>query len=643
MRAFFGIWDFEGGPVDPFLLARASLLVRQFAGSKAAIVQRRSLALISETDTPDQKPAPAAPQDAPAAPALLWSGRLDNRAELAALSGARPDSLTDEQAIELAYARGGSDVFSRILGDWALAVVHEPERQLILGRDFAGVRSLFYRTHAATVVWSTHLAPLVLLEETIPALSEEYLAGWLSFFPEGHLTPYRDILAVPPASFVRITPNGTTSRKYWGLDSAKPLRYRTDRDYEEHFLSVFRESVARRLKSEAPLLAELSGGVDSSSIVCIADRLLAMGAVTSRLDTVTYFDSEEPTWDELPFAAKVEEQRGRIGHHIDVGPAQSVSRDEFAGGFSAVPGSIAERSPAAKAFDRIVSENGYAVVLSGLGGDELLGGVPTPVPELADLLARFRAIQFLRRSFRWALAKRKPILGLWHSVLAHFLSRGNRESSVLEHDWSWLAPDFRARNLSRLGAFPARFRFFGPLPSLQANAAAMEVLSRQISCTPASAEPGCEWRYPFLDRELVTFCSSIPREQLVRPHQRRSLMRRALAGIVPPEILERKRKAYVSRGLVKVLASEWRLLSNAPLKSADAGIVDAVSLSLCLGRAEQGHHMPVLPLLRSLALEQWLRGLEAPIVQPGHSSPRRPAEPPAPAAAQELLGRERPN
>ncbi len=364
MRAFFGIWDFEGGPVDPFLLARASLLVRQFAGSKAAIVQRRSLALISETDTPDQKPAPAAPQDAPAAPALLWSGRLDNRAELAALSGARPDSLTDEQAIELAYARGGSDVFSRILGDWALAVVHEPERQLILGRDFAGVRSLFYRTHAATVVWSTHLAPLVLLEETIPALSEEYLAGWLSFFPEGHLTPYRDILAVPPASFVRITPNGTTSRKYWGLDSAKPLRYRTDRDYEEHFLSVFRESVARRLKSEAPLLAELSGGVDSSSIVCIADRLLAMGAVTSRLDTVTYFDSEEPTWDELPFAAKVEEQRGRIGHHIDVGPAQSVSRDEFAGGFSAVPGPIAERSPAAKAFDRIVSENGYAVVLS---------------------------------------------------------------------------------------------------------------------------------------------------------------------------------------------------------------------------------------------------------------------------------------
>ncbi len=637
MRAFFGIWNFDGKPVSPFLTARAHALLRPFAGTRTAITQNGSLVVVSDTVAPGRESASAVPDWDRVAPNILWCGRLDNRAEIAAISGRKPDLLTDQQIIQLAYQGcPGDGIFSRLLGDWALAVVRQPDQELILGRDFLGVRPLFYRIHGATVTWSTHLAPVVLLADAIPALSEPYLAAWLSFFPESHLTPYRDILCVPPASFIRITPNGTSSQTYWTLESAKPVRYRTDQEYEEHFRAVLRESVARRIQSEAPLLAELSGGMDSSSIVCVADDLLANGTAASRLDTVTYFDSEEPNWDELPCAAKVEETRGRIGHHIDVGPAQSTAQDGFAAGFSPVPGPLATTSPAAQAFNRIISENRYAAVLSGLGGDELLGGIPTPVPELADLLARLHLLTFLRRSFDWALAKRKPIAGVWRSACASFLPPSAGGSSLAERHWTWLAPGFRARNLDRLSVPSVRFRFLGPLPSLQANAAAMEALSRQISCAPVSAERCYEWRYPLLDRDLVTFCSCIPREQLVRPNQRRSLMRRALAGIVPAEILERKRKAYVSRGLVKVLAAQWEILRNTPLKSEAAGIVNTASLSLCVDRAKQGRDVRILPLLRALALEQWLRGLEMPAVPP------RSGELPPPAGRQELLGRERP-
>jgi asparagine synthase (glutamine-hydrolysing) len=271
----------------------------------------------------------------------------------------------------------------------------------------------------------------------------------------------------------------------------------------------------------------------------------------------------------------------------------------------------------------------------------MLGGVPTPIPELADLVARLQVWRFLRQSFRWALAQRKPLISLWRNTLASFLPVRGQDPLDTHRHWAWLKPDFRARNREHFGFPGTRFRLFAALPSLQANAAALEVLSRQISCISVPLMPAYEWRYPFLDRDLVTFCSSLPREQLVRPNRRRSLMRRALAGTVPGEILERKRKAYVSRGLVKVLAAQWKLLRVAPLESEDAGIVDSASLSAGVARAEEGEDVPVLPLLRALALEYWLRGLTTPLVHPGIRCPvNRSGQH---HAAQELLGRERPN
>jgi len=603
MGVQFGMWNFDGKPVDPGLIARSHSLLRPFARFMTSVLHCGALATIQSTDTTNR----ASYSDRRDIQ-IFWNGRLDNRDELMSIASGRAGTRADAEIVQLAYEQQGTKLLPRILGDWALSVVRESERELILAKDFIGTKTLFYRFYGTSVAWSTVLEPLVLLEKHIPPLSKEYLAGWLSFYPETGLTPYREIFSVPPASFVRVTPGRISTQRYWTLDSSRPVRYRNDREYEEHFLFTFRNAVRRRADSNGRILAELSGGMDSSSIVCVADQLSDVPAL-EKIDTVTYFDSAEPNWDELPYATKVEEKRGRKGHHIDIGPQQCLSDDHISHGFQALPMAPYARSSAAETFDRIVAANGYRVVLSGLGGDELLGGVPTPLPELADLAARLRGIKFTRQSFRWALAKKKPLLGLWRNTLASFLPP-HRESSVAQES-QWLTAEFRACNQEHLGFQPQRFRFIGPLPSLQANAAALQVLARQISCVSAPAPAAYEWRYPFLDRDLVAFCSSIPREQLVRPGQRRSLMRRALVGTVPQEILDRKRKAYVSRGLVKVLAAHWRVLKEEPLRVQEIGMVDLTSLSLFVDRAEQGQEIPILPLLRTLAIERWLRELTA--------------------------------
>jgi asparagine synthase (glutamine-hydrolysing) len=628
MNVQFGIWHFDGRPVEGELLAKVSTVLEPVGAIETRVARNRSLATVTAgTRSSCQSPEPA--------PRILWNGRLDNREELAAQTGTVSNAFSAEEIVSAAYRRRGTDAFAQIVGDWAISIVEEVKCELLLARDFAGTRPLFYKLKDRCVSWSTILEPLVLLGEHEPDLSEEYLAEWLAFFPQSHLTPYRDISSVPPGSFVRIAPGGASVRNYWSLESVRAVRYPDNREYEEHFRSVFKASVRRRVIADGPILGELSGGMDSSSIICIADSVLDAGA--PRLDTVTYFDAQEPNWDELPFARLVEQKRGRVGHHIDVGTSQSLADQAIPPLFAAVPTSASARSSAARVFDQIVSDNGYRVILSGLGGDEMLGGVPTPVPELADLFVRLDAFRFLLQSFRWAFAKRKPVVQLWLSVLASFAPR-TIDSSAIAAAWNWLTPEFRTRNREHLGVPTRPFRFFGPLPSLQANFAALEALGRQITCAPVLRGPLYEWRYPFLDRDLVAFCSSIPREQLVRPKERRSLMRRALAGIVPREVLERKRKAYVSRGLVKVLAGEWRMLREVPFQSEDLRIVDSALLRTLVAQAEQGTDVPVVPLLRTLALERWLRELHTEDQQKRQHAARLPAHP----APRESFGRETP-
>src|SRR6202021_612527 len=111
-----------------------------------------------------------------------------------------------------------------------------------------------------------------------------------------------------------------TVSKYWDFDPGKRIRYRIDAEYEEHFRSALATAVQRRLRSDRPILAELSGGMDSSSIVCIADTVIARSAAECpRLDTITWYDESKPNWGELPHFTKVEEKRGRVGYHIDAG------------------------------------------------------------------------------------------------------------------------------------------------------------------------------------------------------------------------------------------------------------------------------------------------------------------------------------
>jgi asparagine synthase (glutamine-hydrolysing) len=617
MSVQFGRWNLDGNPVDPTYLAKVKPLIAPYGPDDEGAYAISNLSIMYRAfHTTKESRRETQPHVSESGAVITWDGRLDNRAELICrLGDVLTISATDVSIVAATYEEWGANCFAKLVGDWALSIWDPKSRSLLLAKDPVGTRHLFYSIDNDQVTWSTILDPLVLLASNVFALCEEYIAGWFSFFPATYLTPYIGIHSVPPSSLVVIRNGKQTVTRYWDFDPAKQIRYRTDAEYEEHFRVVFGEAVRRRLRSDSPILAELSGGMDSSSIVCMADTLVARGAdETPRLDTISYYDDSEPNWNERPYFTKVEEKRGRTGTHIDMGKQEPLKFELESDHFAATPGSSGSRpSEASRQIAACITSQGNRVVLSGIGGDEFTGGVPTPVPELEDLMARGHFRTLAHQLKVWALNKRKPWFYLLFDSAREFFPPSLVGVPKHKRPAPWLDPAFVKRNHAALTGYEGRTKLFGPLPSFQGHVSTVDVLRRQLACSDLSTGQPREKRYPYLDRGLLEFVSAIPREQLVRPGQRRSLMRRALIGIVPDELLNRKRKAFIARGPRVGIAAEWLHLLELSqhLLISSLGIADSTRFVEALQEAQQGAEGPIVPLMRTLGIELWLRNLAA--------------------------------
>jgi asparagine synthase (glutamine-hydrolysing) len=423
--------------------------------------------------------------------AITWDGRLDNRAELISEV---PDALTakstDVEIVAAAYERwGGTRCFAKLIGDWALSICNPSDHSLTLAKDPIGTRGLYYSVDANQVTWSTILDPLVLFAGKTFAICEEYVAGWFSHFPAPHLTPYTGIFSVPPSCFVLLRVGQHTVDKYWDFCSEKKIRYRIDAEYEDHFRKVFTTAVERRLRSDRPVLAELSGGMDSSSVVCVADTVTARNATESKsLDTISWYADNEPDLDERPYFTRVEEKRGRTGFHIDLAsfktakPLDSLEFEFASNRFAATPIPSNLHAELFRQYSAYMRAQGHRVVFSGIGGDEVMGGgVPTPMPELQDLLTRLDFITFIRQLNAWAAKMRKGRLPLLWELVREGFTRSLGGVPKDMRPAPWFGQAFMRRNRTALCGYPPRSKLFGPLLSFQDNLNKLEACRRFVS------------------------------------------------------------------------------------------------------------------------------------------------------------------
>lgn len=553
---------------------------------------------------------------------LVADVRIDNREELFAathrlLTVTAQDRITDADYVMAAHARWGDEFAFHIVGEYAIALYDPRTRRLLLCRDHVGARPLYFHYNKDRFIVASQLASLIDLRGVPRDIDEEYVAGYMARGPRVGLTPYKHIHAVKPAYVLTVTESGCLSEKrYWQLEPGREIRFNSDEEYEEAFRYHVRKAVQAPLRTDRPVMIELSGGLDSSTVACIAAESIRNGQTqTTRFDTVSLIYDESPTSDESEFIKCVESHLGKTGIHVrdedcNLLPHQDADFDVVS------PNPVVCSSGFHGALRRLMRETGARVLLTGVGGDQVLGSGYNPYPLLADLLVLKKPVALHRELRLWSQVLDKPYLSLlWHKTLVPVLPRAlqpwvrrDRMKSVPP----WFNRDFVARTRLRERNLPTPdpfgFRLPGEIDRAISYLSVVKGIAacyrRELTCLDSSP--------PYVHRPLIEFLQAIPFEQFLRPGENRSLMRRALRDVLPEKIARRKTKGNPEEGIARAIAREAPLMRSlfADSRVCACGFMDSAPLLAAVDRAKNGLEKYAGALLLTISLEFWLRALE---------------------------------
>jgi asparagine synthase (glutamine-hydrolysing) len=542
---------------------------------------------------------------------VWWRGFLANRGALIkelGLSGQPPCS--DERIVATAYRRWGTGVQAHLLGEYALVVWDQAADALVLTHDALGVVPLYYSARGSTVYFGSHLS---LLAKVIPDadLDESYIAEFLlrGDCLDGR-TIYRDVRQLGVGRTIRYRAGGARELVTWWLGDVPELCYRDPRDYEEHFRQLLQSAVSTAV--EGRTWSELSGGLDSSSIACMAHHLGVRDFATVSIVYPTSTTSDESAWIKIVHAEK-----GIRGYLIDADQHQP---------FSLLPDRIIEEPsrlhitwPIFCEYETLLHAHGVDVLLSGLGGDQVLFGETNYPIHVADHVRRLRLVSAVRQVAQWSPATSER--SLTHRLMTtaavpawDYLRRRPircEPERAIPQRCSWVSPDL----LGRTGAGDGAVRAPGPqIPTVRGQAyyEGLWRLAAGAGQFWSQNNEGYRRRYPLLYRPLVEFMYSLPWQQQVVSGQDRVLQRRALAGILPEETRTRRTKGGPDQAVYEGLRTNrdvFELLSSRPL-IAQRGYVDQTAWRTVVQAAQFGHVKSYAAFEAAVSLEIWLRQQE---------------------------------
>jgi asparagine synthase (glutamine-hydrolysing) len=540
---------------------------------------------------------------------MTWDGRLDNRDDLLLLvKDQLEDDTTDVALAMAAYEKWGEPGFNRLIGDWSLALWDKANESAILASDYLGVRPLYYFASNDCIAWSSDLGQLVSWFGVEDDLDNHYIAAFLTHSPKNNRTIYRPISFVPCAHSVKAKDRNVTKTPFWFPPVESRIRYQTDGEYEEHLLHCFREAVLRRLRTNHPVCCDLSGGLDSSSVTCMAHLLIHSGVTPRKqLTTLSLID---PDMDDERYIRVVEEHCRIVGIHARFSQLWSLD----------VPS-----SPMPSRTDLLRRDIGEALLckairshLTGLGGDLVMGNILEDTDQLADAFRDRNLVRLLREAYAWGRVLRIPIwltlrLGMIPLFSASRQQKMWKEKNILLcraygnlKKTSIVNTEFIDHYVERVSN-PYNLLYRRAIPSVRGflHAISSYQTFRPLTIRLDQLNP-IKSTHPFCDRSLVEYVAAIPRQQLCGIGNPRHLMRRALRGILPPALLKRRTKALSSSASDKSLLEILPELSNGQFQAAVRGFIDGVKFRRVL-QHPQATDYDRNQLMQVMTLEIWLR------------------------------------
>jgi asparagine synthase (glutamine-hydrolysing) len=554
---------------------------------------------------------------------LLFPGTAAGRSDRDEAVGNPAGALVE------AYLRSGPEFVADLVGNFAL-VLWDPRRgQLVAARDPFGVRSLYFWSRGATMALASDVGALCGLPGFDPALDDETVLEHLSSrYRQFRGTFFRDVTAVQAGHYALWRPGGTVEQRRFFVPRPPRSSLRTVDDAVEGFRALFLRVVEDHLRVEGPVVVELSGGLDSSSIACAAPAVLPHGsAARVRLATASFPGLD---CDETGFADLV--ARGLPFAHSTWSGLESdqadLHEDQI---FRGWPFGMTSIGDGASGDTRLAQSLGARVVISGEGGNQ----IAWEDGYLQDALASREKWRFFLPALTgdWSLAglpspdhRRAVKHDLLTAVVPERLRRWRREaksSGRTPPAPGWAGPRLAARWHDSPAGWrqqeTARRQAGEALGSHMQRAIWHELTKARVTWILGYQElrlgsEGIEGRYPFLDVRLAEFVMSIP------PHLRplrtggRALQRYAMRGILPKAILMRRGGAsfdvanvYHARAAAPAIE---RVLRQGPWRSAEYVHRDKIQrmFETLRARALRASDSRDWTIVRNAAsLEVWLR------------------------------------
>lgn len=573
MSGIAGAWNTDGRPVEEAVIRRAGATIAHRGRDRADAWCSGAIGFITCLDriTPESA-FERQPLSDQSGNALVFDGRLDNRDDLLREltdNGVTPNS-PDAAIVFAAFGRWGQECLPRLNGEFAVVVFDARNQELVLARDPVGCRPLYYWSNGCQVVFGSEIKAVVAHAEVPLRPNEDLLADYivrdrLSYEDLGE-TFFQDVRAVLPGQRVVVSRRGVRSQTFWDFDTASIVRLESYADYAERLRELLFEAVKRRLRSAHPVALAVSGGLDSSIVLCVADQIRRHHTEIPLLLPVCLISSSGHTEDERHALTPLETTTEIPIERVTLGDPADESTLKNAAWHSEWP-RFDDGWMAHRAMVRWAREHGSRCLLSGHWSDQL----SFTTGYLSDLFIRLR----------------------WREIARHL------------HEYTqWFVdadPQYFRRRFLRELAFnltsPRLRRWARPFvstnrPLNQHEFIADGVIARVKRPRPALPRPRCrsahardiyqtvrslahrlqfeadeklgagcqiERTTPFLDRDLIAFMMSVPGEIQNRGGIPRALLRDSMRGIVPDAILQRRWRnedeivraratAYVSMG-----------------------------------------------------------------------------------------------
>ena len=455
---------------------------------------------------------------------------------------------SDTEVILAAYATWGPAALQLFNGMFAMAIWDEQEKELFIARDRVGIKPLYYSQQNQTLIFSSEIKGLLASGLISPRLNKEVLPEYLAYQTvHDPNTLLQDVFMLPAAHYMILKDAEQEIIRYWSPGQSRSALPMTDRaSVCKDIRSLLSESVERRMISDVPFGAFLSGGIDSSAMVGLMAELSNTQVSTFSVS----FDESE--FSEASYARLIADTFKTAHHDIVLSPNQFLEE---------LPRALAKMDhpsgdgPNTYVVSKATKEAGITVAISGLGGDELFAGY--------DLFKHSRAIMdrpwlsqypmFMRKMVAWCYRKYKP--GIASRKASSLLTALRMElpyiypvmrQTLLDDEIKALLAESSFDTGMKARIQESKDHWAGLAKLSQVSIAEMDTYMRSVllrDTDQMSMLHALEVRVPFLDHTLIEYMISVP-DEFKYPHSPKALLVDSLDGLLPREIIDRPKMGF---------------------------------------------------------------------------------------------------